>query len=66
MAKLAKKLPKRTTNVKAKAKRERSWAKNQKAKEVRITEQKMREKHNSIMECTGKQRRYNPRHASED
>jgi hypothetical protein len=41
---------------KSKAKRARSWAKNQEAKKVRIAEQESREKHNREVGTTGKQR----------
>lgn len=50
------KLPKRVTNVKAKEKRARSWAKSQEKKKVRIAEQKKREEKNRELGTTGKQR----------
>lgn len=50
------KLPKRVTNVKAKEKRARSWAKNQEAKKARIAEQEKREKRNKELGTTAKQR----------
>lgn len=41
-SKMPKGLPKRVRNEKAKAKRARSWAKNQRAKAIRIAEQAAR------------------------
>lgn len=52
-SKVQKKLPKRVTNVKGKAKRERSWLKNQRAKELRIKEQQRREDVNRERGYTG-------------
>ena len=54
--KIMAKLPKRVTNVKAKEKRARSWAKNQEAKKARIAEQKKREESNRELGSTAKQR----------
>lgn len=47
---------KRIVNEKAKAKRARSWAKNQEAKRQRIAEQEARHAHNLKVGSTGKQR----------
>jgi hypothetical protein len=47
---------KRSTNLKAKEKRARSWTRNQEAKKLRIAEQKKREEHNKKVGSTGKQR----------
>lgn len=47
---------KRAGNLKAKAKRERSWAKNQAVKKIRIAEQRKREERNQELGSTGKQR----------
>ncbi len=47
---------KRAGNLKAKAKRERSFAKNKIAKEKRIKDQAAREAHNREVGSTGKQR----------
>lgn len=55
MARLAKKLPDRVTNEKAKAKRARSWAKNRVAKDARIASQMKREKANAERGFTGNQ-----------
>lgn len=54
--KIAKKLPKRVGNPKAKNTRELSWNRNLKAKEARIAEQRKRELHNAKVGSTGKQR----------
>lgn len=56
MAKLSKKLPKRTGNEKKKAKRKASWERNQVAKKERIAEQDSRHAHNLKVGSTGKQR----------
>lgn len=56
MAKLSKKLPKRTGNEKKKAKRKASWEKNQVAKKERIAEQEKRHEYNLKAGTTGKQR----------
>ncbi len=50
------KLPKRVTNLKKKEKRQRSWAKNQEAKKLRIAEQEKREKRNRELGTNAKQR----------
>ena len=47
---------KRVGNEKAKAKRARSWAKNQEAKKERIAEQEVRHAYNVKVGSTGKQR----------
>lgn len=47
---------KRAGNLKAKAKRERSWAKNAAAKLVRKREQEKREAYNREVGSTGKER----------
>ena len=47
---------KRVGNEKAKAKRARSWAKNQAAKVIRIAENAARHAHNLKVGSTGKQR----------
>lgn len=47
---------KRAGNLKAKAKRERSWARNQAAKKIRIAEQGKREERNRELGSTGKER----------
>ena len=46
----------RPATEKAKATRQRSWNKNQEAKQVRIAEQQKREEHNRKVGSTGKQR----------
>lgn len=50
------KLPKRVSNVKAKEKRARSWARNQEAKKARIKEQETRAARNRELGTTAKQR----------
>lgn len=55
MAKLSKKLPKRVTNEKAKAKRARSQAKSEQAKIARVMIQQQRERENANRGYTGKQ-----------
>lgn len=61
--KLQKKLPKRVSNPKAAARRQRSWAHNQLAKQQRIADNDQRHANNVRLGCTGKQRRYNPNHS---
>lgn len=49
-------IPQRAGNLKRKAKRARSWEKNQAAKKLRIEEQSKREANNKKLGTTGKQR----------
>lgn len=59
--KIAKGLPKRTRNEKAKAKRARSWAKNQRAKAIRIAEQAARKAANDEYRRRGEPTPYEAR-----
>ncbi len=49
-------IPSRASNLKAKAKRVRSWEKNNSAKQDRKADQAAREAHNREVGSTGKQR----------